>query len=214
MYEYKRVRSKNTNWKTGNLLFWFEFHEVCTKLELRTVADAIWNEMIIKHIEKLLRFRRSTTNHHRPRNNGFHTLSCFYFIKAAKATYFAWEFVQKSSLRIKSVGTDVLEIRTFVVITALGLLDNGETWNICFAAKSTSQPGTVHMHLTCCLPSSRIEPLHYVCKSKQNDRYGMMPTERLRLKANVDGMFSSAMKRPSVVFCIQKFVSETLQIFS
>jgi len=45
--------------------------------------------MIIKHIEKLLRFRRSTTNHHRSRNNDFHTLSCFYFIKAAKATYFA-----------------------------------------------------------------------------------------------------------------------------
>jgi len=90
---------------------------------------------------------------------------------------------------IKFVGTDVLESRTFVVVTALGLLDNGETWNECFEAKSTSQTGVVHMHFTCCLPVSRIEPLHYACKSEQNDRYKKR-AELLCSKANVNAVLT------------------------
>ena len=144
----------------------------------------------MKHIEKLLRFRKSTKNHDgRPPNNASHTLSCLYFIKAAKATYFAWAGAQKSSLFIKFVGTDVLESRTFVVVTALGLLHKGETSNVRFETKSTSQPGVVHMHLTCFLPIPRIERVRYVCKSEQNDRYKKR-TELLRLKANVDLMLT------------------------
>jgi len=61
--------------------------------------------VIIKHIEKLLRFRKSTKNHDgRPPNNDTYPLSCLYFIKAAKATYFAWTWAQTSSFFYKICG--------------------------------------------------------------------------------------------------------------